>query len=161
VDQVPVADEPREQVLAEVQPRPAQPSDLLVAGELARNSSSVSAWKCSRSSASVGFSTNSVTRPWSSVSMTPYFSATSSGSRVIAAIVATAPRRACSSYIGPRSKSMTESVGNTSAGCVTSQYSSIRSVESALPVDSASYLTGAYFTSTPNPSPYPIMTLIW
>ena len=42
-----------------------------------------------------------------------------------------------------------------------SQYSISRSAESALPVDNASYLTGEYLTSTPNPSPYPIITLIW
>ena len=42
-----------------------------------------------------------------------------------------------------------------------SQYSSMRSVESALPIDSESYFTGEYMTSTPNSSPYPIMTLIW
>ena len=93
--------------------------------------------------------------------MTPYFSATSSGSRIIAAIVATAPRPMCVSTIGARSKSITESVGNTSAGCEMSQYSISRSAESALPVDRASYLTGEYLTSTPNPSPYPIITLIW
>ena len=63
--------------------------------------------------------------------------------------------------MGARSKSITESVGNTSAVCVTSQWSIIRSAESALPVDSVSYLTGEYFTSTPKPSPYPINTLIW
>ena len=56
---------------------------------------------------------------------------------------------------------MIESVGNTSAVWEMSQYSSIRSAESALPVDRASYLTGEYLTSTPKPSPYPIITLIW
>ena len=85
------------------------------------NSSSVSAWKCSRRSSSVGFSTNSVIRRSSSVSITPYFSATSSGSRVIAEIVAIAPLFSCASSIGARSKSMIESVGNTSAEPLTSQ----------------------------------------
>jgi len=93
--------------------------------------------------------------------MTPYFSATSSGSRIMAEIVATEPRLRWASSIGPRSKSITESVGKTRAGCEMSQYSIIRSAESALPVDSVSYLTGEYLTSTPNPSPYPIITLIW
>jgi len=106
-------------------------------------------------------STKTSTRPPSSARITPYFSATSSGSRTIAAIVAMAPLRWCASSIGARSKSMIESVGNTSAGCSMSQYSIIRIAESALPLDSASYLTGEYLTSTPKPSPYPIMTLIW
>jgi hypothetical protein len=48
--------------------------------------------------------------------MIPYFSATSVGARVIAAIVTAAPLSACVLSIGSRSKSMMESVGNTSAG---------------------------------------------
>ncbi len=48
---------------------------------------------------------------------------------------------------------MMESVGNTSAGWRMSQYSIMRRVESALPVERESYFTGEYFTSTPNPSP--------
>jgi hypothetical protein len=102
-----------------------------------------------------------VIRPSGSVSISPYFSATSSGSRVIAAIVATAPVDTWDWNMGPRSKSMIESVGKISAVRLTSQCSSIRSVESALPLVSASYFTGEYFTSTPKASPYPIMTLIW
>jgi hypothetical protein len=56
---------------------------------------------------------------------------------------------------------MIESVGNTRAGRRMSQKSSIRRVESALPVDSASNFTGEYCTSIPRGSPYPISTLIW
>jgi hypothetical protein len=56
---------------------------------------------------------------------------------------------------------MIESVGNTSAGREMSQCSSRRRVESALPVDRASYFTGEYCTSIPRCSPYPISILIW
>ena len=101
----------------------------------------------------MGFSTNSTIRPSASVSITPYFPATSTGARTIAAIVTTGRFSRWVRYIGPSSKSMIESVGNTSAGPVRSQCSSIRSVESALPRDAASNFTGEYWTSTPRLSP--------
>ena len=118
-------------------------------------SNSISSWipKWSRISASVGFSTKENTRPAGSVSITPYFSATSAGARVMAAIVTTAPDSRCVRTIGSRSKSISESVGKTRAVPPRSQYSSIRSVESALPFESESNLTGEYMTSTPASSP--------
>ena len=79
----------------------------------------------------------------------------------MAAIVTTAPLSMWVRTIGSRSKSISESVGNTSAVPPRSQYSSMRRVESALPVDRESYFTGEYMTSTPRSSPYPINTLIW
>ena len=75
------------------------------------------------------------------MSITPYFSATSCGARVMAAIVTTAPDSRWALCIGSRSKSMIESVGNTSAVPRMSQYAAFRSVASALPVLSASNFT--------------------
>jgi hypothetical protein len=71
----------------------------------------------------------------------------------MAAIVTAAPLSRCDRAIGSRSKSMIESVGNTSAGRSRSQCSRSRRVESALPVERASNFTGEYWTSTPSVSP--------
>src|SRR5207249_2219731 len=117
---VAVPDQPREEILAEVEPVPAKGGHLRLVRHLPEgrrvdqveagvvssgsrsNSCSSRIPKSSRISASVGFSTNENTFPPGSVSITPYFSATSAGARVIAAIVTMAPDSRWVRTIGSR-----------------------------------------------------------
>src|SRR6266542_2866277 len=108
-----------------------------------------------------GFSTNRWPQPCASATSTPYLPATSSASRRTEAIVTIAPLVRCASIMSARSKSNSESVGNTSAGPCRSQRSRWRRVASPDPTLPWSCRLRVYRTLICRDSPYSRTALIW